>query len=76
MTPDVLTLTPYDTLAEATQMMRRERIGAIPIVESGRLVGIVTRTDVLDAFLDQAGAPAKLDVAADAHTERRAAGMR
>ncbi|TMB50272.1 MAG: CBS domain-containing protein [Deltaproteobacteria bacterium] len=30
--------------------MRRERVGAIPIVDAGRLVGILTRSDVLDAF--------------------------
>jgi CBS domain-containing protein len=30
--------------------MRQERIGAIPIVDGGRLVGILSRSDVLDAF--------------------------
>jgi CBS domain-containing protein len=35
--------------------MRRERIGAVPIVDAGRLVGIVTRSDVLDAFVELAG---------------------
>jgi len=31
--------------------MRRERIGAIPIVDGDRLVGLVARSDVLDAFV-------------------------
>jgi len=30
--------------------MRRERAGAIPIVDAGRQVGILTRSGVLDAF--------------------------
>lgn len=74
MTADVITLTPYDLLAEAARIMRRERIGAIPVVERGQLVGIVTRTDVLDAFLEREGSAPALGV--DARVERHAAGMR
>jgi CBS domain-containing protein len=40
--------------------MMRERIGSIPIVENRRLVGIITRSDVMGAFLGliaSAGAP-------------------
>ncbi len=51
MTPNVLTLDPKAPLAEAARLMRRERIGAIPVVDGERLVGIVTRSDVLDAFV-------------------------
>jgi acetoin utilization protein AcuB len=52
MTRDVITLAPADRLAEAARVMRRQRIGAVPIVAHGRLVGLVTRSDVLDAFAD------------------------
>lgn len=31
--------------------MRRERFGAIPVVLHNRVVGIMTRSDVLDAFM-------------------------
>jgi CBS domain-containing protein len=31
--------------------MRRERIGAVPIVDGKRLVGILARSDVLDTFV-------------------------
>jgi len=63
MTPNVLTLTPRNTVEEATRLMRRERVGAIPILDGDRLVGILTRSDVLDAFVELAerqtsGAPA------------------
>lgn len=51
MTANVLTLGPHDSMADAARLMRRERIGAVPIVESKRLVGILTRSDVLDAFV-------------------------
>jgi acetoin utilization protein AcuB len=51
MTPAVLTLSPVATLVEAARLMRRERIGALPVVERGRVVGILTRSDVLDAYV-------------------------
>ena len=51
MTPNVLTLGPKDDVIEAARLMRRERIGAIPIIEGHRMVGILARSDVLDAFV-------------------------
>ena len=38
--------------------MRQERIGAIPIVDGGRLMGILSRSDVLDAFVEVSSAAA------------------
>ena len=61
MTAEVLTLAPHDSLEDAIRLMRRERIGAIPVVERGRLVGIITRTDVLDAYLEDPGTNAHLE---------------
>lgn len=54
MTANVLTLGPDDTVEQAARLMRRRRIGAIPIVENGRVVGMLTRSDVIDALLAQA----------------------
>lgn len=51
MTEEVLTLGPKDTVEQATRLMLSERVGAIPIVEKERLVGIIARSDVLGAFL-------------------------
>jgi acetoin utilization protein AcuB len=48
---NVVTLAPTDTMSEAARLMMRERIGALPIVEGKRLVGILTRSDVLRAFV-------------------------
>ena len=50
MTANVLTLPPTASIADAARLMRRERIGALPIVDRGRLVGLLARSDVLDAF--------------------------
>ena len=51
MTANVLTLQPQDSLIDAARLMRRERIGAVPIVEGQRVVGIITRSHVLEAFV-------------------------
>jgi acetoin utilization protein AcuB len=59
MSANVLTLGPRDALVDAARLMRRERIGALPIVEGRRLVGILTRSDLLDALVELAEAGAK-----------------
>jgi acetoin utilization protein AcuB len=51
MTTNVLALAPGDSVEEAARLMRRERIGAVPIVDRGALVGIIARSDILDAFV-------------------------
>lgn len=51
MTYNVITVTPWTTLREAAQRLRRQRFGALPVVENGKLVGIITRSDLLDAML-------------------------
>jgi RNA polymerase-binding transcription factor DksA len=47
MTRDVLTAQPDDTVESARKRMVDEGISALPVVEEGALVGIVTATDVL-----------------------------
>lgn len=56
MTANVLTFRPQDSLIDAARLMRRERIGAVPIVDGKHVVGILTRSDVLDAFVALADA--------------------
>lgn len=51
MTTNVLTLAPTDGLVAAASLMRRERVGAVPIVDGKRLVGILTRSDLLGALV-------------------------
>ena len=50
MTSDPFTVAP-DTLAyKAAEMLRIYKIGALPVVSDGVLVGIVTVSDFLDRF--------------------------
>ena len=49
MKPDPVTVTPETSCLEALQAMRREQVGCLPVVEDGRLVGIVTEADFLGA---------------------------
>ena len=53
MTRNVITLAPHSTVISAAMVMRRERIGSVPIVEGDRLTGILTRSDILDAFVSR-----------------------
>lgn len=49
MTRDLVTLPPEASVAEALTLCRERRIRHIPIVEEGRLVGIVSDRDLRDA---------------------------
>lgn len=46
----VFTVTPSEPAAKAATMMARKKIGALPVVENDKLVGIVTATDILLEF--------------------------
>lgn len=50
MTPHVLTVTPKTTLADALTLARAERIRHLPVLEEGRLVGVVTARDLRAAL--------------------------
>ena len=51
MTPDVYTFPPEKTLAEIVNIFASRRIRHVPIAENGRLVGIVSRRDILREML-------------------------
>jgi CBS domain-containing protein len=50
MTEDPVTIEPDAGIAEAARLIARKRHNRLPVVEHGRLVGVVTRVDVLDAL--------------------------
>lgn len=56
MTEKVRTVGPETTLEEAAQILLKFQIGGLPVVDDGRLVGIITTSDVMKAFLDTMGA--------------------
>jgi CBS domain-containing protein len=47
MTDDPVTVTPEATLAETATIMAERRKKILPVVEGGRLVGVITRMDIL-----------------------------
>lgn len=51
MTKEVIVIGPDVDHAEAARLMQRERVKRLPVVEDGRLVGLVSRTDMLRAFV-------------------------
>jgi acetoin utilization protein AcuB len=55
MTKDVVTVAPGDLLEEAAVKMRENDISGLPVVEDNKLVGIITETDVFDAFIEIMG---------------------
>jgi len=52
MSTPVVSVGPNSTVQEATRLMLRHKIGGLPVVDSGKLVGIVTTIDMLRAFLE------------------------
>lgn len=55
MTRRPYTISPSAPIEEAALIMREKKIGCLPVVENGRLVGILTETDILDAFIEAMG---------------------
>ncbi len=55
MTKDVISAVPEMPMEDAAEIMLSRRIGALPVVHRGGLVGIVTVTDVLRAFAETLG---------------------
>ena len=47
MTPNPRTVSPDDTIQSAARIMRDEDTGAVPVVENGRPVGMVTDRDIV-----------------------------
>lgn len=44
----LVTITPYDTVKDAARLMLKHKVGDLPIVFDGRLMGIVTARDFLE----------------------------
>jgi acetoin utilization protein AcuB len=68
MSHDVFTVQPDTSLKKAVGLLRRHRIGSLPVVRNKNLVGIITRSDILDFVLS--GLDAKLPVNTNKKTKR------
>lgn len=56
MSRNVYTISPDDLIEDAAVTMRANRINALPVVKDGKLVGIITESDLFDALIDLLGA--------------------
>lgn len=57
MTTDVVTASPGVSLPEIVELMTCHRVKRIPVVDDGKVVGIITRSDILRALLTVLSAP-------------------
>ncbi len=55
MVTDMPTGTPEMLIEEAAGLLASENVDSLPIVEGKKLVGIITRTDIISSFLDLTG---------------------
>jgi CBS domain-containing protein len=53
MTPDPIAVAPDASVEEAARLIAEHKHNRLPVVEHGRLVGVVTRLDVLDALTQE-----------------------
>jgi acetoin utilization protein AcuB len=52
MTTDLIIVSPNATIEEAAKLIAQHKIGAVPVVAQGTLVGILTETDILCVFIE------------------------
>jgi len=69
MTRDVRACEPNATVADAAKVMAQEDVGPVPIVEDGRLVGIVTDRDIVVRVVAEGRDPNATTVREIASTE-------
>ena len=55
MVKDVITITADSTVERAARILHDRKIGSLPVVEDGKLVGIITSTDLMEILLDALG---------------------
>jgi acetoin utilization protein AcuB len=51
MVTDVVTVGPDESLGEAARIMLEKKVGSLPVLEGGRVVGILTETDMLQLIV-------------------------
>ncbi len=55
MVKDVITIAPDATIERAAKILHDRKIGSLPVVEGGKLVGIITSADLMEVLLDGLG---------------------
>ena len=54
MTHDLVTVTPQTTVAQAMALMTHHRVRHLPVMEGGKLVGLVSIGDLVKSRIDEA----------------------
>lgn len=60
MTPNPCTVAPTETIQNAARLMKKEDTGAIPVVENGKVVGMITDRDIVIRAVAEGAKPDKL----------------
>ena len=53
MTKEVVTATNFTSIAELAELLETKKIKRVPIVEAGKLIGIVSRANIIQALVAQ-----------------------
>jgi acetoin utilization protein AcuB len=53
MTENPVTVAPTTPLHEAARLLSERKIDALPVLEDGQLVGVMTSSDIFRAFLEE-----------------------
>ena len=55
MIRNVVTVSGYASLEDATYLMLKNKIGILPVIDNGQVYGVITDRDVFRAFLEISG---------------------
>ena len=69
MSSVIVTAEPSWLAAEAERLMAQHDIRHLPVVEKGRVAGVITQRDILRARADSKAATARRDIAACMHAQ-------
>ena len=51
MTKEPVTVTPETTIKDAARIMLEKKISGLPVVQDGRIVGIITESDIFEGLI-------------------------
>jgi CBS domain-containing protein len=57
MTRNVVTVEPEDTLREVVETLTRERVSGAPVMQQDNIVGVISRSDILDFLASTPAVP-------------------
>ena len=53
MAKNLVSVSPQATIKEAAEILAKKEFHALPVIDNGKLVGILTTTDLINYLLDQ-----------------------